>query len=142
MTGSASQIIEQLSRPIGSSSSSASSSSSTSSSSSRRHRGSPASSGATSKSNAPASVRPAKIVNGMATTTNTSQHVVHVHVNPGEVFSVRVNDQIQHIEGLYHCCHSLLCATSVLLSTYLTLVYLSFMALFNYFFNILQNHCL
>ena len=27
------------------------------------------------------------------------QHVVHVHVNPGETFSVRVGDQIQHIQG-------------------------------------------
>lgn len=28
------------------------------------------------------------------------QHVVHVHVNPGETFSVRVGDQIQHIQGM------------------------------------------
>ena len=28
-----------------------------------------------------------------------SQHVVHVHVNPGETFSVRMGDQIQHIPG-------------------------------------------
>ncbi|XP_046573068.1 LOW QUALITY PROTEIN: fibronectin type-III domain-containing protein 3A-like [Haliotis rubra] len=27
------------------------------------------------------------------------QHVVHVHVNPGETFSVRLGDQIQHIQG-------------------------------------------
>ncbi|CAG5117973.1 unnamed protein product, partial [Candidula unifasciata] len=27
-----------------------------------------------------------------------SQHVVHVHVNPGETFSVRLGDQIQHIQ--------------------------------------------
>lgn len=27
------------------------------------------------------------------------QHVVHVHVNPGETFSVRVGDQFQHIQG-------------------------------------------
>ena len=27
------------------------------------------------------------------------QHVVHVHINAGERFSVRVDDQIQHIEG-------------------------------------------
>ncbi|KAK3095390.1 hypothetical protein FSP39_014126 [Pinctada imbricata] len=27
------------------------------------------------------------------------QHVVHVHVQPGETFSVRVGDQIQHIQG-------------------------------------------
>ncbi|CAG5129288.1 unnamed protein product, partial [Candidula unifasciata] len=26
------------------------------------------------------------------------QHVVHVHVNPGETFSVRLGDQIQHIQ--------------------------------------------
>ena len=29
------------------------------------------------------------------------QHVVHVHVNPGETFSVRVGDQIQHIQGRF-----------------------------------------
>lgn len=29
------------------------------------------------------------------------QHVVHVHVNPGETFSVRLGDQIQHIQGKY-----------------------------------------
>ncbi|XP_074657829.1 fibronectin type-III domain-containing protein 3A-like isoform X1 [Tubulanus polymorphus] len=28
-----------------------------------------------------------------------NEHVVHVHVNPGETFSVRVRDQIQHIQG-------------------------------------------
>ena len=27
------------------------------------------------------------------------QHVVHVYVNPGETFSVRVGDQVQHIQG-------------------------------------------
>lgn len=27
------------------------------------------------------------------------QHVVHVHVNPGETFSVRIGEQIQHIQG-------------------------------------------
>ena len=27
------------------------------------------------------------------------QHVVHVHVSPGETFSVRIEDQIQHIQG-------------------------------------------
>lgn len=27
------------------------------------------------------------------------QHVVHVHVNPGETFYVRVGDQVQHIHG-------------------------------------------
>jgi hypothetical protein len=27
------------------------------------------------------------------------EHVVHVHVNPGETFSVRVGDQIQFIQG-------------------------------------------
>ena len=32
------------------------------------------------------------------------QHVVHVHVNPGETFSVRLGDQIQHIQGkLFFC---------------------------------------
>ena len=38
------------------------------------------------------------------------QHVVHVHVNPGETFSVRVGDQIQHIQGklnLHQTTHSL-----------------------------------
>ncbi|KAK6195777.1 hypothetical protein SNE40_001134 [Patella caerulea] len=30
---------------------------------------------------------------------STNQHVVHVHVNPGETFSVRLGDQIQHIQG-------------------------------------------
>ena len=30
-----------------------------------------------------------------------SQHIVLVHVNPGETFSVRVGDQIQHIQGMY-----------------------------------------
>ncbi|KAI8772465.1 fibronectin type-III domain-containing protein 3a isoform X4 [Biomphalaria glabrata] len=29
----------------------------------------------------------------------SGQHVVHVHVNPGETFSVRLGDQIQHIQG-------------------------------------------
>ncbi|XP_064615415.1 fibronectin type-III domain-containing protein 3A-like isoform X3 [Liolophura sinensis] len=29
----------------------------------------------------------------------SQQHVVHVHVNQGETFSVRVGDQIQHIQG-------------------------------------------
>lgn len=28
-----------------------------------------------------------------------NEHVVHVHVNPGEMFSVRVGDQMQHIRG-------------------------------------------
>ncbi|XP_013401480.1 trithorax group protein osa-like [Lingula anatina] len=32
-------------------------------------------------------------------TLGPGQHVVHVHVNPGETFSVRVGDQIQHIQG-------------------------------------------
>ena len=31
--------------------------------------------------------------------SSPQQHVVHVHVNPGETFSVRVGDQIQHIQG-------------------------------------------
>lgn len=35
------------------------------------------------------------------------QHVVHVHVNPGETFSVRVGDQIQHIQGRSFMKHSL-----------------------------------
>lgn len=29
------------------------------------------------------------------------QHVVHVHVNPGETFSVRVGDQLQNIQGKF-----------------------------------------
>jgi hypothetical protein len=33
--------------------------------------------------------------------SSQSQHAVLVHVNPGETFSVRVGDQIQHIQGLY-----------------------------------------
>lgn len=37
-------------------------------------------------------------VGGQVPTSN-SQHVVHVHVNPGETFSVRLGDQIQHIQG-------------------------------------------
>ena len=28
------------------------------------------------------------------------QHVVHVHISPGETFTVRVDDQLQHIQGL------------------------------------------
>lgn len=28
-----------------------------------------------------------------------NQHVVHVHINPGEMFSVRMGDQMQHIQG-------------------------------------------
>ena len=36
------------------------------------------------------------------TTTTNQQHVVHVHVDPGETFSVRVGDQIQHIQGKYY----------------------------------------
>lgn len=35
------------------------------------------------------------------------QHVVHVHVNPGETFSVRLGDQIQHIQGRF-CVHCLI----------------------------------
>ena len=34
-----------------------------------------------------------------STICSSSQHVVHVHVNPGETFSVRLGDQIQHIQG-------------------------------------------
>ena len=31
-----------------------------------------------------------------------SPHVVHVHINPGEMFSVRMGDQMQHIQGKYN----------------------------------------
>ena len=36
-----------------------------------------------------------------ATTSPPGQHVVHVHINPGETFSVRMGDQIQHIPGTH-----------------------------------------
>ena len=38
--------------------------------------------------------------NGSSAAPN-QQHVVHVHINPGETFSVRVGDQIQHIQGRF-----------------------------------------
>ena len=38
--------------------------------------------------------------NHSAAAAASPQHVVHVHVNPGETFSVRVGDQIQHIQGM------------------------------------------
>lgn len=31
--------------------------------------------------------------------TGHQQHVVHVHISPGETFTVRVDDQLQHIQG-------------------------------------------
>ncbi|KAL3846897.1 hypothetical protein ACJMK2_017849 [Sinanodonta woodiana] len=34
-----------------------------------------------------------------STVGHGQQHVVHVHINPGETFSVRVGDQLQHIQG-------------------------------------------
>lgn len=37
--------------------------------------------------------------NPSSASSSGSQHVVHVHVNPGETFSVRLGDQIQHIQG-------------------------------------------
>lgn len=37
--------------------------------------------------------------NPTSASSSGSQHVVHVHVNPGETFSVRLGDQIQHIQG-------------------------------------------
>ncbi|GFR67239.1 trithorax group protein osa-like [Elysia marginata] len=39
---------------------------------------------------------------GGSSPTGGGQHVVHVHVNPGETFSVRLGDQMQHIQGEYH----------------------------------------
>ena len=38
---------------------------------------------------------------GGSSPTSGGQHVVHVHVNPGETFSVRLGDQMQHIQGEY-----------------------------------------
>ena len=125
MTGSASSIIEHLTRPgsgvFGSRSSGTStlvspqgSSSSTSSSSSRGNASSPTplllhqhhrgpttiTSGTLTGTKFTGSGRASKLANGsQAAAATANQHVVHVHVNPGEVFSVRLDDQIQHIEG-------------------------------------------
>ncbi|KAL4219893.1 hypothetical protein ACF0H5_020305 [Mactra antiquata] len=40
-------------------------------------------------------------VNNGNQATGHQQHVVHVHINPGEIFHVRVDEQIQHIHGKF-----------------------------------------
>ena len=37
------------------------------------------------------------------------QHVVHVHINPGETFSVRVGDQLQNIQGKFIATNTCIC---------------------------------
>lgn len=56
-------------------------------------------------------------VNNGNQATGHQQHVVHVHINPGETFHVRVDDQLQHIHGMSTC---LFCT---LLYTYPTKAY-------------------
>ena len=55
---------------------------------------------------------------GGGSPTSGGQHVVHVHVNPGETFSVRLGDQMQHIQGeyMYTDLHLSCPSTQILLS--------------------------
>ena len=63
------------------------------------HRYSPNGGGPQSRGNSPQNQQSAAAAAAAAAAGPNQQHVVLVHVNPGETFSVRVGDQIQHIQG-------------------------------------------
>ncbi|CAD5116493.1 DgyrCDS5372 [Dimorphilus gyrociliatus] len=63
----------------------------------------PMTNGISTPESAPSSVSTTGPDSGSPTTTRDEdqqqQHVVHVHINPGETFTVQVGDQFQHIPG-------------------------------------------
>lgn len=65
----------------------------------------PMTNGISTPESVPSSVSTTGPESGSPTTTRDEdqqqQHVVHVHINPGETFTVQVGDQFQHIPGYF-----------------------------------------